>query len=93
MANDGIACVPGILRLTLYDADGSLNVSGCLDPGYPKTSGIRQCLLPFPPGVSWSPGRMRLKAELEYKGVRYPVPFACAQKLNSDGSLTIDKNL
>ena len=30
-----------------------------------------------------------LKAELEVKGVRYPVPFACSQPLNPDGSLTI----
>ena len=31
----------------------------------------------------------KLKAELEVKGIRYPIPFACAQKLNPDGSLTI----
>jgi len=30
-----------------------------------------------------------LKAELETKGVRRPVVWACAQPLNPDGSLTI----
>ena len=42
-----------------------------------------------PAGVDWNSGALKLKAELEVKGVRYPVPFAVAQKLNPDGSLTI----
>jgi hypothetical protein len=32
---------------------------------------------------------LRLKAELELKGQRYPVRWACQQKLNADGSLTL----
>ena len=89
MVNDGIACVPGVLRLTLFTDDGSVNVSGCLDAGYPKTRGVRQAMMTLPAGVAWNSGALKLKAEIEVKGVRYPVPFAVAQKLNPDGSLTI----
>jgi len=32
---------------------------------------------------------MKIRAELETKGVRRPVRWACAQPLNADGSLTI----
>ena len=89
MVNDGIAGVPGVLRLTLFTDDGKVNVSGCLDPGYPKPQGVRQAMMTLPKGVDWNSGLLKLKAELEVKGVRYPIPFACAQKLNPDGSLTI----
>ena len=34
-ANDGIAGVPGVLRVTVESADGKKLASGCLDPGYP----------------------------------------------------------
>jgi len=30
-----------------------------------------------------------LKAEIEVKGVRYPVRWACHQRVDSDGSLTL----
>lgn len=93
MVNDGIACVPGILRLTLFTDDGSVNISGCLDAGYPMTRGVRQAMMTLPAGVDWNSGQLKLKAELEVKGVRYPVPFTIAQKLNPDGSLTIKRNL
>ena len=89
MVNDGIACVPGVLRLTLFTEDGSVNISGCLDAGYPKTRGVRQAMMTLPEGVDWNSGKLRIKAELEVKGVLHPVPFAVAQKLNPDGSLTI----
>jgi hypothetical protein len=32
-ANDGIAGVPGALRVTVRDDEGRTLVSGCLDPG------------------------------------------------------------
>jgi len=41
----------------------------------------------LPSGVSWK--GLKLKAELEVKGVCYPVPWACKQKTNSDGSLSL----
>ena len=50
-------------------------------------------MMTLPTGVDWNSGRLKLKAELEVKGVRHPVPFTIAQKLNPDGSLTIKRNL
>jgi hypothetical protein len=32
---------------------------------------------------------LRLKAEIEVKGVHYPVRWACQQPLNDDGTLTL----
>lgn len=93
MVNDGIADVPGILRLTLFTEEGDLCLSGCLDAGYPHTRGVRQCLFTLPAGVDALSGRLRLRAELEVKGKCHPVPFTCAQPLNADGSLTIRRNL
>jgi hypothetical protein len=42
-----------------------------------------------PPSIS----EFRLRAEIEVKGVRYSVRWACHQKLNDDGSLTLRSNL
>ena len=83
--------MPGVLRLTVLSEDGKVRASGCLDAGYPKPCGIRQALLMLPPGTSWEV--LRLKAELEVKGVRHPVRWACEQKTNADGSLTLRRNL
>ena len=59
----------------------------------PATRGVRQAMMKLPAGIDWDSGRLKLKAELEVKGVRYPIPFAIAQKLNPDGSLTIKRNM
>ena len=90
LANDGIADVPGVLRLSVLSDDNKINVSGCVDPGYPKTTGVHQAMLMLPAGAKWE--GLRLKAELEVKGMRYPVRWACRQKVNSDGSLTLRHN-
>jgi hypothetical protein len=87
LVNDGIACVPGTLRVTVSSDDGRVCASGCLDPGYPMTRGVRQAMLMLPRGTDWK--GLKLKAELEVKGIRYPVAWACHQKVNSDGSLTL----
>lgn len=89
--NDGIAAVPGVLRVTVFSDDGSVNVSGCLDPGYPKQTGVRQAMFTLPKGTNWQ--GLKVKAELEVKGVLYPVEWACHQKLNEDGSLTLVSNM
>jgi hypothetical protein len=89
--NDGIAGVPGVLRVTVYNDDGSLRVSGCLDPGYPKPTGVRQAMFILPQGANWK--GLKVKAELEVKGILYPVEWVCAQKLNDDGSLTLNSNM
>jgi hypothetical protein len=91
LANNGIAAVPGALRLSLLSEDNKIKATGCIDPGYPKPTGIRQAMLMLPAGAQWE--GLRLKAELDVKGVHYPVRWACQQKLNSDGSLTLHRNL
>jgi hypothetical protein len=87
MVNDGIGNVPGVLRLTLFSEDGRVKENGCLDPGYPKTRGVRQAMMLLPKGVEWN--GMRLKAELEVKGKTYPVQWSCDEKINDDGSITL----
>jgi hypothetical protein len=89
--NDGIACVPGVLRVTVLGDDGRVHASGCLDPGYPMTRGVRQALFLLPKGTAWE--GLKLKADLEVKGARHPVRWACRQALNHDGSLTLRPNL
>jgi hypothetical protein len=91
LANKGVAGVPGVLRLNVLSDDGKVNVSGCVDHGYPKPVGIRQAMLMLPPGTDWK--GLRLKAELEVKGVCYPVRWACRQKTNPDGSLMLSRNV
>jgi hypothetical protein len=90
-ANDGIAGVPGVLRVTVASDDGRVNVGGGLDPGYPLPGKIRQAQFVLPPGTKWE--GLKLRAELEVKGVRHPVRWACRQETNSDGSLTLRANL
>ncbi len=90
-ANDGIAGVPGVLRVTVESEDGKPLKSGCLDPGYPLPGKVRQAQFVLPQGTKWQ--GLRLRAEIEVKGMRYPVRWACHQKLNDDDSLTLRPNL
>ena len=90
-ANDGIAGVPGVLRIAVESKDGKILQSGSLDPGYPLPGKIRQAQLVLPKGTQFE--GLKLRAEIEVKGMRYPVRWACHQKLNDDGSLTLRKNL
>ncbi len=90
-ANDGIAGVPGVLRVSVESQDGKTLKSGCLDAGYPLPGKIRQAQFLLPLGTKWQ--GLKLKAEIEVKGMRYPVRWACHQKLNDDGSLTLRPNL
>jgi len=88
--NDGIAGVPGVLRVSVESEDGKPLYTGCLDPGYPLPGKIRQAQFVLPKGTRWQ--GLRLKAELEVKGMRYPVRWACHQKLNEDGTLSLRAN-
>jgi hypothetical protein len=90
-ANDGIAGVPGVLRVTVEDENGNVLKSGCLDAGYPLPGRLRQAQFILPKGTKWQ--GLKLKAELEVKGMRYPVRWACHQKTNDDGTLTLRSNL
>lgn len=87
LANDGLAGVPGALRISVFGPDGKVLSEGSLDPGYPLPGKIRQAKLPLPKGMDWK--GLRLKAEIEVKGMRYPVRWACQQRLNDDGTLTL----
>jgi len=90
-ANDGIAAVPGVLRVNVCREDGTIINGGCLDAGYPLPGKIRQAQFVLPPGTDWK--GLIVKAELEVKGMRYSVRWACHQKTNEDGSLTLRSNL
>ena len=90
-ANDGIAGVPGVLRVSVVAQDGRTLASGGLDPGYPLPGKIRQAQFALAPGTRWE--GLRLRAQIEVKDVLYPVRWACRQKLNDDGSLTLRANL
>ena len=90
-ANDGIAGVPGVLRVTVQNENGKALKSGCLDAGYPLPGKIRQAQFVLPRGTKWQ--GLRLKTEIDVKGMRYPVRWACHQELNDDGSLTLRSNL
>jgi hypothetical protein len=89
-ANDGIAGVPGVLRITVESEDGKPLKAGCLDAGYPLPGKVRQAQFVLPRGTKWQ--GLKLKAEIEVKGMRYPVRWACHEKLNEDGSLTLRAN-
>ncbi len=86
-ANDGIAGVPGVLRVSILSQSGEELCAGSLDAGYPLPGRIRQALFPLPKGTAWA--GLRVKAEIVVKGQRLPVRWACQQKLNDDGSLTL----
>lgn len=90
-ANDGIAGVPGVLRVTVESGDGKVLKSGCLDAGYPLPGRLRQAQFVLPQGTKFT--GLKLRAEIEVKDMRYPVQWACRQKLNEDGSLTLRSNL
>ena len=52
-ANDGIAGVPGVLRVSVTTDDGRVLAGGGLDPGYPLPGKIRQARFELPRGTDW----------------------------------------
>lgn len=104
LANDGVAAIPGTLRISVERPDGSQLAGGSLDPGLPLPGKIRQAELQLDAGdilvqvaeggvtvLDWR--GLRLRAELEVKGKRYPVTWACTPKPNADGTLTLQSNI
>ncbi len=87
IANDGVAGVPGVLGIYAESLDGRVKVGGNLDAGEPRPGRIRQASLILPKGLDGQ--QIVLRAELEVKGMRRPVRWACSQPTNPDGSLTI----
>lgn len=91
-ANDGVAGVPGVLRVWVESLDGKVRVGGVLDPGHPYAGKLRQASFVLPKGMDGQ--KVKLYAELETKcGVCHNIRWACAQSLNDDGSLTIELKL
>lgn len=87
-ANNGVAGVPGVLRVTVESLDGNFRQSGSLDAGHPHAGKVRQAAFVLPPGMDGQ--KLILRGEIEGKsGVRHPIRWACAQPLNPDGSVTI----
>ena len=87
-ANDGVAGVPGALRVYVESLDGRVKVGGSLDAGQPHGGRVRQASFILPQGLAGQ--QLKLRAELETKGgVRRAVAWACAQPVNADGSLTV----
>ena len=86
-SNDGVAGVPGVLNVRVEDRAGRLLAGGGLDAGHPCAGRLRLGSFVLPSGLDGS--EVVLKAELETRGVRRPVRWACAQPLNPDGSLTL----
>jgi hypothetical protein len=85
--NDGVAGVPGVLRVSVESLDGKVKITGGLDAGHPYGGKIRQASFVLPPEMIGQ--KMLIKAEIETKGgIRRPIKWACAQKLNADGSLS-----
>jgi hypothetical protein len=77
--------------VTLECQDGKTLKSGCLDAGYPVPGKIRQAQFMLPQGTKWQ--GLKLEAEIEVRGMHYPVHRPGHQKLNDDGSLTLGPNL
>jgi hypothetical protein len=87
-ANDGVAGVPGLLRLNLVTTDGRKLASGCLDAGHPYGGRIRQAAFAVPRDLEGQ--NVFLSAELETKGgIRRAVRWACEQPLEANGSFRI----
>jgi hypothetical protein len=87
-ANDGVAGIPGVLRVYVESLDGKLKIGGGLDAGHPYGGKLRQASFVLPKGIDGQ--QLKIRAEIETKGgIRRPVRWACAQPVNANGSLMI----
>lgn len=87
-ANDGVAGIPGVLRVYVESPDGKVKIGGSLDAGHPYGGKLRQASFVLPQGMDGQ--QLKIRAEIESKGgIRRPVRWASAQPANPDGSLTI----
>jgi hypothetical protein len=87
-ANDGVAGVPGTLRVFVETPDGKVRVGGSLDAGHPHPGRLRQASFILPRDLRGN--TLVMRAEIEVKGVRRPARWACAQPVNPDGALTLE---
>ena len=68
--NDGIAGVPGVLRVSGERADGKVIVGGSLDAGYPLPGKVRQAKFPLPKGTNWKGLRLKRKSKSRDNDIR-----------------------
>ena len=61
--NDGVAGVPGILRLFVESGKKKVKMSGSLDPGQPYAGKVRQASFLLPEGVDYE--GLTIRAEIE----------------------------
>jgi hypothetical protein len=87
IVNDGVAGVPGVLGIYAETLDGRVRVGGNLDAGQPYAGQFRQASIILPKGMDGQ--QIKLRAELDVKGQKRPVRWACDHPTNPDGSLTI----
>lgn len=87
IVNDGVAGVPGVLGIYAETLDGRVRVGGNLDAGQPNAGQFRQASIIMPKGMDGQ--QIKLRAELDVKGQKRPVRWACDHPTNPDGSLTI----
>jgi hypothetical protein len=85
--NDGDASVPGVLRVSAETPGGQTLAAGSLDAGHPFAGRLRLASFRLPPGLGGSD--VRLRAEIEVKGARRAVRWACAQPLDDDGAFRV----
>jgi hypothetical protein len=89
VSNDGVAGVPGVLRLSIEGLDGRIKMEGSLDAGHPYAGKLRQASFLLPKNSDGL--KFKVRAELETKGgIRRPIKWATAQPVNSDGSITFE---
>jgi len=91
IANDGVAGVPGTLRIAAESPDGQPLCGGALAAGHPHAGRLRLAALPLPagPGPAGAWPAVRLRAELELaSGVRRAVGWACVEAA-ADGSVEV----
>ncbi len=90
LKNDGIAGVPGRLKVWVEDKKRKVKVGGSLDAGHPYAGKLRHASFLLPDGVDYE--GLKIRAEVETKGVVRPIRWACEQSVNKDGSLDIAPN-
>jgi hypothetical protein len=87
IVNDGVAGVPGVLGIYAETLDGRVRLGGNLDAGQPYAGQFRQASIILPKGMDGQ--QIKVRAELDVKGQKRPVRWACDHPTNPDGSLTI----
>ncbi len=80
--------VPHFLINERWNDHGPDSNTGAMEPWYRSDDGITQAFTAQSYADTPCQG-LRVKAESEMKGQKYPVTWACRQKLEPDGRLTL----